>query len=88
MGRPRTKPQRTSANAIAFAELCLLLCTCVCCQEDMMEATGVGRSALARWLGYLSSRRLILKVPAPDGSNRHAATRWYTWNPEMKGLSK
>ena len=76
----KTKFTRESSNAIAFAELCLVLSTQECSRKELVEKTGISDSALRGWLRYLKNRNLIYICEYRKGFNLGAPLHIYSWN--------
>ena len=79
-GPAKRKFVRESANAIAFAELCLVLSTGEWSREELCEKVGISDSCLRGWLRYLKSRDLIYICERRRSFKTGAAKIIWAWN--------
>lgn len=84
MAPPVTKFARTSANAIAFAELVLALSKGEHSREELLEIVGISDSSLRAWIKYLHARKLIYICERRRRFATGARQIIYAWNTEFK----
>lgn len=78
--KKRSKKETESVNAIAFAELCLVLSKGEHNREELANLVGIADTTVRRWLRYLHSRRLVYICERRRKSKVGAPKLYYSWN--------
>ena len=84
-GPAKKKFTRESANAIAFAELCLVLHQGEYSRPELCEKVGISDSTLRCWMRYLRSRKLVIICEHRRTHMTGACLLIYTWNHHLEG---
>jgi transcription initiation factor IIE alpha subunit len=84
MAPPKRKFCRESQNAIAFAELVLVLHSGEFDRIELCEQVGVSDSCLRGWMRYLRSRNLVVICEYRRTARTGAPKIIYTWNHNLE----
>ena len=79
---------RSSANAIAFAELCLALNTFAYSKAELGRIIGVSDGTLKKWLDYLHKRKLVHICEYRHDNKYGPHTAIWTWGVELRDVPK
>lgn len=84
----KSKRSRTSANGIAFAEVCLQLQLGNSTKDEIAKHVGIGINTLIKWMRYLEARKLIYICDYRRNSNCGQWAAVWAWGYDEKNVAK